>query len=561
MICGGVSRPDALYIQMGFLAASRAVGARQGRPLRPPCRWPGRGRRGRDVRAQAAERCPQARRSHLRSPGRRGLVQRQPAATCWRPAPKGSSAPCSLAYEQAGWSPTDVDLIECHATGAPVGDAVEVESLKTLWGTGGWRRGQCVIGSVKSNIGHALTAAGAAGLLKVLLALKYHQLPPTANYERSSPALGLEDSPFRVLTAPVPWTARAPGSPRRAAVSGFGFGGINAHVLIEEWVPARSSRTVATRTGATAERELSARVRQRSAVRAAPVAIVGMSTHFGRLDGTQAFQEWLFGADHGVAVARRQGWWGIEQTAWYRRRGWDEQSFPGLSIDSLDLRRDTFRIPPRELAEMLPQQLLMLKVARAAILDARWDARFALRSGVLIGIGLDWNTTNYHLRWSLPALCREWDVSLGLGLTAAELERWTEKLRDAGGPALTANRTMGSLGGMVASRIAREFRIGGPSFTVSSDETSGIQALAIAVEWLQKGELDAAIVGAVDLAGDVRGVLARSPLAATSTVPSHSSSSLHSNSRRRALRLPMAPLLWFSSGWQTPSATTIESTP
>ena len=72
------------------------------------------------------------------------------------------------------------------------------------------RTGQCVIGSVKSNIGHALTAAGAAGLLKVLLALKHRTLPPTANFERPAPELGLEHSPFRVLTRPEPWPARAP---------------------------------------------------------------------------------------------------------------------------------------------------------------------------------------------------------------------------------------------------------------------------------------------------------------------------------------------------------------
>ena len=70
---------------------------------------------------------------------------------------------------------------------------------------------------------------------------------------------------------------------------------------------------------------------------------------------------------------------------------------------------------------------------------------------------------------------------------------------------------MGSLGGLIASRIARELGIGGPSFTVSCDETSGIQALAIAADWLIRGELDAAIVGAVDFAGDIRGVLARNP--------------------------------------------------
>ncbi|MBV8559117.1 MAG: acyltransferase domain-containing protein, partial [Planctomycetaceae bacterium] len=81
------------------------------------------------------------------------------------------------------------------------------------------------------------------------------------------------------------------------------------------------------------------------------------------------------------------------------------------------------------------------------------------------------------------------------------------RLRDVAGPPLTANRTMGALGGLVASRIAREFRVGGPSFTVSSEETSGARALDVAVRLLRRGELDEAIVGAVDLACDVRAVL------------------------------------------------------
>ena len=121
------------------------------------------------------------------------------------PSTEGQLRAMRLAYQKAGWSPADVDLIECHATGTPVGDAVEVESLKALWGEAGLeRRRQCAIGSVKSNIGHALTAAGAAGLLKVLLALKNRVLPPTANFERASPKLGLDESPFRVLTRASP---------------------------------------------------------------------------------------------------------------------------------------------------------------------------------------------------------------------------------------------------------------------------------------------------------------------------------------------------------------------
>ena len=144
------------------------------------------------------------------------------------------------AYQQAGWSPLDaVDLIECHATGTPVGDAVEYRSLRTLWGEEDWQRGQCVIGSVKATVGHLLTAAGAAGLVKVLSALGSKTLPPTTNFATPAPGLDLERSPLRILNAPAAWPEREDGTPRRAALSAFGFGGINAHLLLEEFLPSR----------------------------------------------------------------------------------------------------------------------------------------------------------------------------------------------------------------------------------------------------------------------------------------------------------------------------------
>src|SRR5208337_1259779 len=104
---------------------------------------------------------------------------------------------------------------------------------------------------------------------------------------------------------------------------------------------------------------------------------------------------------------------------------------------------------------------------------------------------------------------KEWNERLELNLSPVELAAWTRELRDSVHPPLTANRTMGALGGIVASRIAREFHVGGPSFTISAEECSGLQALQVAVRRLQQGELDQAMVGAVDLAGDVRSVLAR----------------------------------------------------
>ena len=156
-----------------------------------------------------------------------------------------------------------------------------------------------------------------------------------------------------------------------------------------------------------------------------------------------------------------------------------------------------------------PQQLLMLDVAADAMADAGLGEPTHERvdTGVFIGIGLDLNTTQFRFRWKLLDEARRWASELELDLDGPSLAAWTAQLRDAAGPPLTANRTMGALGGIVASRVARAFHVGGPSFTISNEEASGLRALEVGVRALQRGELNVALVGAVDLAGDVRAVL------------------------------------------------------
>jgi PfaB family protein len=532
MICGGASRPDPLHTQMGF-SQLRALSAR-GKPAPFDADADGL------VVGEGAGMFVLKRLEVALEHGDHiyGVIagiglSNDRHGDLLAPSAEGQVRAMRQAYEQAGWSPSDVDLIECHATGTPRGDAVELESLSELWRNDrGQKKNGAIIGSVKSNIGHTLTAAGAAGLLKVLLALHHRVLPPSANFQKPNPALELHESPFRIIASSEPWPSRASGGPRRAAVSGFGFGGINAHVLIEEWTGAHpfektpaeggNPRTTGHRSAGAFElpaRSMSTNDRNRprgSAVAArtsrAPIAIVGMAARFGEIGDETALANHILADKPSVQPLPPPNWWGMPNTRWFHQAGWNDRSFLGYYLDSLEFRVDRFRIPPKELVEILPQQSLMLDVAARALREANWQSALAARTGVLVGIGLDLNTTNYDWRWSIPELARGWSGSLGLTLSDDERTRWIDALRQLTEPPLSANRTIGSLGGVVASRIAREFQIGGPSFSISCDENSGIQALAVAVDWLRRMELDAAVVGAVDLAGDVRGVLARSQL-------------------------------------------------
>ncbi|MFE3247640.1 SDR family oxidoreductase [Streptomyces sp. NPDC059209] len=155
----------------------------------------------------------------------------------YAPLPGGQARALRRAYEEAGYGPRTVELVEAHGTGTKAGDTAELAALREVFGEPGHDGGQwCAIGSVKSQIGHTKCAAGAAGLLKAVMALHHKVLPPTIKVDRPVPAAAAPDGPFYVNTEARPWV-RSAGHPRRASVSSFGFGGSNFHVTLEEYVP------------------------------------------------------------------------------------------------------------------------------------------------------------------------------------------------------------------------------------------------------------------------------------------------------------------------------------
>ena len=148
------------------------------------------------------------------------------------PRLEGQVMALQRAYESSGIDPLTIDLIEAHGTGTAIGDLTEIETLKQIFGARG-SGPQVAVGSVKSMIAHCLPAAGSASMIKTALALYHKVLPPTL-CDEPDPALGLDDSPFYINNETRPWVHGAE-HPRRAAVNAFGFGGINAHVILEEY--------------------------------------------------------------------------------------------------------------------------------------------------------------------------------------------------------------------------------------------------------------------------------------------------------------------------------------
>jgi acyl transferase domain-containing protein len=144
------------------------------------------------------------------------------------------------ALRQGNISPESITYIEAHGTGTSLGDPIEIEALTQAFNTK--KMNYCYVGSVKSNIGHLTSASGIASVIKVLLMMRHHKIPKTLNIKTVNPIIDFENSPFQLASELRDWTLPKNVSARRAGVSSFGIGGVNAHVIIEEYSPTNSKK-------------------------------------------------------------------------------------------------------------------------------------------------------------------------------------------------------------------------------------------------------------------------------------------------------------------------------
>jgi acyl transferase domain-containing protein len=237
-----------------------------------------------------------------------------------------------------------------------------------------------------------------------------------------------------VQTEAEEWVRKDKHRPFRAAVNAFGFGGINAHLLLEEWHPSSNPQSPIPNL--------------QSSIPNPPVAIVGMGAAFGSLKSLKDFQEVIF-KDKSIIIKRpKHRWKGCDTIA---ETYLDKRAAYGGFMDKLSLNAGEFRIPPNEIYDILPQHLLMLKVSAKAMKDAGLPTKKDRpRMGAIIGMGFDFEATNFHLRWHLQNLVGLWEKRYNLDLDDNETAKWLESLRDSSGPALTNARTLGALGEALA---------------------------------------------------------------------------------------------------------------
>jgi 3-oxoacyl-(acyl-carrier-protein) synthase/3-hydroxymyristoyl/3-hydroxydecanoyl-(acyl carrier protein) dehydratase/1-acyl-sn-glycerol-3-phosphate acyltransferase len=425
-IAGAVNRADDLFIHIGFCALQAMSKTGQSRPFHAQADGlvPGEG-----AAVVALKRLDDAIRDGDTIYGvirGVGLSNDGRAKNLLAPAVAGQTLALQRAYEDAGWDAGDVDLVECHATGTPVGDATELQSTGAVFAG----RTDVPIGSLKGNLGHLVTAAGAAGLIKVLEAMRMKTLPPTRQPDSPNPAL--DGSPFRLVNPGESWTGR-----RRAGVSAFGFGGNNAHLLVEAYDPALPTA-----------QPVSAPVE--------PIVVVGLSVRVG--DGAST-QDFLSDVHNGTT------------------RGPARTVHLGLA---------GLKTPPRDLDAALPQQWWALQSAREATAHLTLPTE---RTAVWVGMGCDSEIARYGARWRSA----QWAATLG-----ADAD-WAADIAEQFAPRLTSSAVVGTMPNIPANRVNSQLNVMGPSHTVSAEERSGLVALDLAIRALQHNTVDCAVVGAVDL--------------------------------------------------------------
>jgi amino acid adenylation domain-containing protein len=147
------------------------------------------------------------------------------------PGVEGQASVIAAAQAMAEVSPDSISYIEAHGTATPLGDPIEIAALTKAFRTGSSRNGFCAIGTAKANVGHLDVAAGVAGVIKTALSLRNRVIPPLAHFQHPNPRIDFATTPFYINQELVSWEA---SEPRRAGVSGFGVGGVNAHIVLEE---------------------------------------------------------------------------------------------------------------------------------------------------------------------------------------------------------------------------------------------------------------------------------------------------------------------------------------
>ncbi len=463
MLAGGVNGADSLFLHVGFTALNALSPSGQSRPFHAGADGliPAEGagfialKRLQDARADGDEILGVIRGIGLSNDGRDGGFL--------APSVDGQIRCMQQAYQSSGVKPEHISFVECHATGTATGDGNELTSMQHIFGS----ERAIALGSLKANLGHLITASGVAGIIKLLKSLEHETLISTPNCDSKNPVF--DQCQFYTPNTTQPWPRQE--TPRLAAVNAFGFGGNNAHVIIQEWDANYCYEKNNTNNESDKNTKIDASINpeNRSDTQGRSVALIGVQLQYGGLDTSKSLMDFLNGHHHSSSNDSRQ-------------------NKPPQTIDTVRLNGRTLAFPPKDLQDCLSQQTLLLQLLEDPCLGiGQLDAK---QTGVFVGMEVDSQNNRVGLRIRLDELLRQG----GIEVSEPELK----DLQDCVATPLTAARVIGGMPNIPANRINNKYSLQGQGFTLSAGEDSGLKALNYALDCISSEQLTSAVVGAVD---------------------------------------------------------------
>lgn len=407
------------------------------------------------------------------------------------PNSKGQVQAFERAYSAANTQPANIEVIECHATGTPLGDKVELASMERFFEDKLAGSAVPLIGSAKSNLGHLLTAAGMPGIMKMIFAMRSGRLPPSINLSApiSSPK-GL----FSAKNLPTElhaWPDKAGNDRRHAGVSVFGFGGCNAHLLLESY---------AANTNKKNEQPAATVSYQHT-----PLNIIGLASHFGPLTSINALDNTIHARQDAFIPLPAKRWKGLDKHPEILANFGLPAVPQGAYIDQFDFDFLRFKVPPNEDDRLISQQLLLIKVADEAIRDA--NLKPGGKVAVLVAMETELELHQFRGRVNLHTQLADSLKKQGITLTQAEYIALEKIAMDSVLDAAKLNQYTSFIGNIMASRIASLWDFNGPAFTISAAELSVARCIDVAENLLSQESLDAVVIAAVDLSGSLEQVI------------------------------------------------------
>lgn len=413
----------------------------------------------------------------------------------WAPRKEGQYTAIRRAYS-GDVTPDSISMIEAHATSTQVGDATEMEALSQFFSEH-CKPGQRIpVGSVKSNIGHTLETAGLAGVVKSVLSIQHATIPPSVNVKNLNRSIKWDEIPLYVSTRCSPWPVLEPHTPRRAAINAFGIGGLNVHVVVEQFLPSdMPTASTAIKSGLS-----SASVTSSATAHNEPIAVIGRGIVIPGASNIEQLRELLSLRSSQISTAPKDRF-GCETN--------QANSVKGGFVRGFEYDWRKHKVPPKQIAQANPLQFMLLEAAEQALRESRCLGREFDRQNTAVVVGSifggDFGNALFsglrlpEFKHHLAHLLVERGVTTANANTLAEdFENRFLKVC----PALL-DETGSFTSSTLASRLSKTFDLMGGAMAIDSGDVSSFAALQAASQLLVTGTVNQVLCAAAHRALDV----------------------------------------------------------